>query len=159
MPEMRDETSAGALAEELARVWLDVGRRMWSRKLSGSLHPKLAALSPGKLQALMLLGESSEPRIGDLASRLGLDESTVTRLVDRLELLGLAARRPSQSDRRATVVVLTDDGQEALATLQTQRRRLFAEMLEALDADERREFLRLTAKVAQGLQASRESAR
>jgi DNA-binding MarR family transcriptional regulator len=147
------------LADELGWSWLELGRRMWSRKASARLHPKLASLSPGRLQALMLLGETAEPRICDLAEALALDESTVTRLVDRLEQDGLARRQSSTSDRRATVVGLTPEGRAALAEMQEQRRRLFTEILAALDPTERAELVRLTAKVVDAWRARAEVGR
>jgi DNA-binding MarR family transcriptional regulator len=153
------QAPAPFLADELARSWLELGRRIWSRKASARLHPKLASLSPGRLQALMLLGEPVEPRICDLAEALALDESTVTRLVDRLELDGLARRGSSSSDRRATVVALTSEGRAALAEMQEQRRQFFAEILDALEPAERAELVRLTAKVVGAWRARTEEPR
>jgi DNA-binding MarR family transcriptional regulator len=153
------QSSASFLVDELAHSWLELGRRIWSRKASARLHPRLASLSPVRLQALMLLGETIEPRICDLAEALALDESTVTRLVDRLELDGLARRGSSSSDRRATVVALTSEGRVALAEMQEQRRQFFAEILDALEPAERAELVRLTAKVVGAWRARAESPR
>lgn len=45
-------------ADELAQYWLELGRRIVSRKLSSSLYPELAGkLSRGQLHALILLSE------------------------------------------------------------------------------------------------------
>ncbi len=150
--------SLGEPADQLARSWLELGRGMLSRKASARLHPKLASLSPGRLQALMLLGERGELRIGDLARALALDESTVTRLVDRLEQSGFVERGRSTSDRRAIVVGLTPEGRKAVAEMQERRRQLFAEILEALDPAERAELVRLTAKAAAVWRARTEAA-
>ncbi len=40
-----------------------------------------------------------------LAARVGLAHSTVSGIVDRLESRGFAVRRPDEKDRRATVIV------------------------------------------------------
>lgn len=48
--------------------------------------------------------------MGDLAERVLMSPSGMTRLVDRLADRGLVERRPHLSDRRAAVVHLTDDG-------------------------------------------------
>jgi DNA-binding MarR family transcriptional regulator len=141
------------LAGELARSWFELGRRMWSRRQTALLRPALPSLSPGQVQALMLLGELEQPRMGDLAAALGLDESTVTRLVDRLEQFGLAGRSHSSTDRRAHVVSLTTEGREVLATIQEQRQRLFGEILEALEPAEQAELVRLTEKVVDAWRA------
>lgn len=144
--------STPELAGELARHWAELARTLASRKLVASLHPTLSAkLSPGGLHALLLLAEAPGPRISELAHGLGLDESTATRLVDRLEALALARRRPAEDDRRSTVVALTKSGRAAAATLRSERRGFLEEILSALDPDERTEFVRLTGKAAGAL--------
>ena len=139
-------------ADQLLRHWLGLGRWMLSRKLSASLHPELGGkLSPGQLHALAIVSEVGEPRIGELAAALSLDESTVTRLVDKLEAVGLAERRHSDADRRSTIVTITDSGQKTIALVSEHRRAFMAEVLTSLDPTERAEFVRLTAKAAEGL--------
>ena len=139
-------------ADELLRHWLELGRWMLSRKLSASLHPELAGkLSPGQLHALAIVSEAGEPCIGELAAALGLDESTVTRLVDKLEAAGLAERRQSHTDRRSTTVEITESGRKTIALVREHRRAFMAEVLVSLDPTERAEFVRLTAKAADAL--------
>ena len=95
-------------ADELVRYWLQLGHRIMSRKLASTLYPELKDRLPrGQVHALVLLAEAGEPKISQLAAELSLDESTVTRLVDKLEAAGLAERRRSTSDRRSTSVVIT----------------------------------------------------
>lgn len=50
----------------------------------------------------------------DLADRMGIATSSVTTVIDRLELAGMARREPLSHDRRAIAVVLTDLGAETL---------------------------------------------
>jgi DNA-binding MarR family transcriptional regulator len=52
--------------------------------------------------------------MGELATALGIDPPNVTVLVDELESLGLVARRPHPTDRRAKLVEATRKG-KALA--------------------------------------------
>jgi DNA-binding MarR family transcriptional regulator len=139
-------------ADELVRYWLELGRRVVSRKLSFSLYPELAGkLSRGQLHALILLFEAGEPRISELAALLSLDESTVTRLVDKLEAAGLAERRHSASDRRSTSVAITDSGREIVTCAREHQRAFMTEVLSALDPEERAEYIRLTGKAAAAL--------
>src|SRR5450759_5477631 len=85
-----------------------------SRKLAASLYPELTNKLPrGQVHALVLLAEAGDPNISELAAVLSLDESTVTRLVDKLEAAGLAERRRSTSDRRSTSVGITKAGRKA----------------------------------------------
>jgi DNA-binding MarR family transcriptional regulator len=51
-------------------------------------------------------------RMSELADKVVLSRSNVTRLVDRLEEAGLVARERSAEDRRGAYAVLTDAGRE-----------------------------------------------
>jgi DNA-binding MarR family transcriptional regulator len=55
-------------------------------------------------------------RMSELAARVVLSRSTLTRLVDRLEAEGLLMRQRSTSDRRGAYAVLTDAGRAAMRT-------------------------------------------
>ncbi|MBL1087663.1 MarR family transcriptional regulator [Streptomyces actinomycinicus] len=59
----------------------------------------------------------------DLAGEIGLDRSGVTRRATRLEEAGLLRREPDPDDRRATLLALTETGQQ---TVKTTRQRLAA---------------------------------
>jgi DNA-binding MarR family transcriptional regulator len=52
-------------------------------------------------------------RQGALGRRLGIDASTLTRNLDRLQERGLVTRTPDPDDRRATRVALTTEGEDA----------------------------------------------
>ena len=141
----------GDLARELSRRWHDLGSALRSRRLLESLHGD-ATLTPSKLRGLAVLGEADGLRIGELAERVGVDETTATRLADRLEEDGLAERRRDAADRRVTVVALTKEGRRLARAMAEQRRRFFEEVLVTLEPDERAELVRLTAKAADALQ-------
>ena len=51
-------------------------------------------------------------RMSELADKVVLSRSNLTRLVDRLEEAGLVARERSAEDRRGAYAVLTDAGRE-----------------------------------------------
>src|SRR2546425_8879871 len=98
------------LAGELDRHWIELGRFMASRRMRSSVYAgAMRDLSAAQLQALVLLAES-ELRMSELAARLGVAESTATRLVARLEATKLVRRRSSEPDRRAVVAELTPAG-------------------------------------------------
>ena len=48
--------------------------------------------------------------MSELARKLGLDNSTVTRLIVRLEIKGWVYREKSRRDKRAIIVVLNNKG-------------------------------------------------
>ena len=67
------------------------------------------------------LARSGPRSAADLAPEVGLDRSGVTRRASRLEAAGLVRREPDPADRRATLLTLTDEGED---TVETLRRRL-----------------------------------
>ena len=75
-----------------------------------------AQLSLGDYQVLVYLSEEPEQRLRmcDLAGRLHLSPSGLTRRLDGLVRLGYVTREPSTEDRRVLLAVLTDRGRTAL---------------------------------------------
>jgi DNA-binding MarR family transcriptional regulator len=146
------------LAAELSTCWRELGAILASRRLHASLHPELGAkLTPSKLRALALIAESGGLRIGELADRVGVDDTTATRMVDRLEELGVAQRHGAEGDRRATQVALTGEGKELMAGVSAQRLLFFCDVLEALEPEEREQLVQLTAKAALALRTRSEA--
>jgi DNA-binding MarR family transcriptional regulator len=71
-------------------------------------------LDTSQTQALSYLYSRGEMGQGELGALLGVNTSTMTALVDRLERDGIAQRRPHPTDRRRLVVDLTDGGRQAI---------------------------------------------
>lgn len=67
-------------------------------------------LSPQQAHALRCLVPGRPLPMRDLASELMCDASTVTGIVDRLELRGLVERHPDAVDRRVKSLVVTEAG-------------------------------------------------
>jgi DNA-binding MarR family transcriptional regulator len=101
----RDPASA-----EAREVWLlmtdlvlDNARR---REVSDAL-----GLSFGRARAIRRLARRPMS-MGELAAALGIDPPNATVVVDDLESMGLARRRPHPTDRRAKVVEATRKGKD-----------------------------------------------
>ena len=69
--------------------------------------------------ALMYLAESPtrELRVNDLAAKIGLNQSSVTRLLGRLEAKGLSLRDTCPHDGRGVFAVITDKDSNCLIPL------------------------------------------
>ena len=89
-----------------------------------------------------------------MASRLGIDRTVMTYLLDDLEEANLIERRPDPADRRARRVVITADGTELLTTLTRRLREAEAHLLGPLDHEARQSFraqVRLLATQVDGI--------
>ena len=85
----------------------------------------------------------------ELSSRLGYDPSAIVGLVDDLERLGFAERRPSPDDRRSRIVVLTADGRTFLRDTDQAGLRATNTLLAPLDPAERETLHDLLLRIAE----------
>jgi DNA-binding MarR family transcriptional regulator len=128
--------------------WLDDEEmRAWRGliELTGDVHASLDAelvaefgLTEGDYGVLVNLSEAPDRRMRmcDLACRLHLSPSGLTRRLDGLVRDGLVVREPSPDDRRVSLAVLTDEGmsrleQAAPAHVAGVRRHLFDHLTRA----------------------------
>jgi MarR family transcriptional regulator, organic hydroperoxide resistance regulator len=118
-----------AALDEVARAHGLAGVRDWV---------VLAALDIGPRQSQQALGRS-----------LGVDKTTLTLLLDRLEAAGLVTRSLDRHDRRARIPLLTGAGRDVQRAVAAERDRAEAELLASFSPQERRLLrdllIRLTA--------------
>ena len=89
-----------------------------------------------------------------LAARLQLDRSAVSRLVDALERRQWVRRVSHAQDRRALHVLLSEQGRAAADRLAGARRARLATLLEAIPAHERQKVLDSLGLLADALDRS-----
>jgi MarR family transcriptional regulator, transcriptional regulator for hemolysin len=89
-------------------------------------------LSPAKLAVLGGLASAGGClSLGDLAQHRSCVKSNITKLVDRLEVDGLVARRDDPTDRRGVLAEITSEGRR----LHAEGERLIGQVEEALTRD------------------------
>ncbi len=98
---------------------------------------ELAGLTPTQLAALATVGRSGPMRLGDLAAAEGIAPSTLTRLVTALEDSGYVRRHADPSDARASTLVITTRGQEALERIRTESTLVLAASMRGLTPAQR----------------------
>ena len=100
---------------------------------------KTVGLAPLRaLQALERFGPSQVTALGD---DLDMLVSTASRLSDRLAAAGLITRRVSPTNRRATLLELTDDGRQVLDDLISTRTAALAAVIAHMNPDDRSALL------------------
>jgi DNA-binding MarR family transcriptional regulator len=73
-----------------------------------------------------------------LGATLGLDKTTLTTVLDRLERDGFVQRRPDPTDRRVRIPEITDAGRDLQRKVDHDVRLVEADWLRVLEPDERR---------------------
>jgi DNA-binding MarR family transcriptional regulator len=122
-------TSTPELAGHLRLVIVRAARRL--RQEAG------VELSPSLTAALSTVGRHGPLTPSELAARERIQRPTATRVLARLEDMGLIARTPDPHDRRSSLVAATAAGRALLDELRTRKTAFLAERLERLGPEER----------------------
>ncbi|MFE5832409.1 MarR family winged helix-turn-helix transcriptional regulator [Streptomyces sp. NPDC056488] len=144
-------THCGPVGHSLARVArmhrIAMGRRL--RELG---------LYPGQELMMMRLWDCGPVRQSELIQSLGLDPSTVTKMLQRLEQSGHVRRGPDPADRRAVLVEATGKGQALRTGVEDVWRDLESLSLGGLSPADGAELARLLDLVAENLREETEEA-
>ncbi len=89
--------------------------------------------------------------MGRLAGRVGMHQSTLTRVVAKLEKLGYAERARDPENRRLVEVRITTAGSALYRTLDSECNRVVGGVLGLLSEDEREGLVAAVARVAEVL--------
>lgn len=107
-------------------------------------------LFPGQEQALKAL-QAAPMTMGELATLLRVKPPTVSKTIGRLSLQGLVTREGGSRDGRLVQVALTDSGRETALSLDAVWTEVENDLLDKLDAKERKQLRKLLRKAAKGL--------
>lgn len=100
---------------------------------AGRVTAERGELTPTRLTALAVMGSAGPMRISILASRLGVQVSAMSRIVDVLVASGWAERRPDEADARACVIGITNAGAELIGRVRHSRETRIADCIADLD--------------------------
>lgn len=106
-----------------------VGTSALKRELSAA---GVEHVRPGYLGVLLFLWNEDGLKSVDLGRRAGLEPSTMTGLLDRMERDGLVQRQADPEDRRAQRIHLTDRGRSAKQPVRTVITRALERMFEGI---------------------------
>lgn len=108
-------------------------------------------LSHSQYRVLRALDASAGRRVTSISNSLLRAKSTITRIVDHLERLGLVERLDDSEDRRAQRVVLTVAGADLLNRAKDAHEQALLRRFAALDSSEQAEFQGLLNKLHDAL--------
>lgn len=117
---------------------LDVSARLrgvvmrLSRQLNASATHE--GLTPSQASALGLIKGRGPLSLSELAAIEGLNPTMVSRIVGRLDELGLISRRQNPQDLRSAVVEVTDQGRQIHDRVRGERAKVLSDCLEQLSS-------------------------
>jgi DNA-binding MarR family transcriptional regulator len=135
-----DETQARhVLVGQTARFTTSFLRWMEGRACDG--------LSYSRLRLLQALHCEGPAIMRDLGTQLGATPRNMTAIVDALEDAQLVVRRPHPTDRRATLIELSPDGERAAAQAIGPQLDAISEVFAGLTPVEREQFSAVMTKI------------
>ncbi len=109
------------------RVLIRTAQRhsQWIERQSG--------VTGAQLWALQELADDPGLRVGELAKRMALHQSTASNMVDKLDTMGLLRRERGSADQRVVRLYPTPDGLALLSRAPSPARGVLLEALRAMD--------------------------
>ncbi len=117
---------------------------------AGSMFAELTeplGVSPSEAGVIRIIGRTPGISQRELADRLGLVQSRVVVLLDRLDEAGLSTRTRRDGDRRVQEVRLTDAGTALLGKLRSAAEEQERRLTEGLDAEARARLFALLSEL------------
>ena len=109
----------------------------------------------GQCNAMIEIGRAGFLSVNQLADRLDLDKSTVSRSSDRLVAEGLLLREEDPADRRYVVLKLSDKGKQSYSNLEQRMTSYFENVIEEIDPHEREQVLKSLQLLSSALQSEK----
>ncbi|NUU26009.1 MAG: MarR family transcriptional regulator [Streptomycetaceae bacterium] len=111
-------------------------------------------LTPTQVDALETLASRPEWRMHEFAAALDINQGAASRTTDRLVRLGLAERRPDETDRRYVIAQATPAGRRISGRIQRDRYALMQEVLADLTDEKRVVLAELLEHVTEAMAAT-----
>jgi DNA-binding MarR family transcriptional regulator len=132
--------------EAVLLMVMQIGKRMRQRQPGDEVDPATVPF-------LHILSCAGDIRLSDLAQRMQLDASTVSRHARQLEERGLISRTTDPEDRRASRVEITELGSKALASSFEHRKQMIGRVLESWPHEDLETLRRLAGRFVFDLDA------
>jgi len=96
-----------------------------------------SGLTTAQCHPLLEIGEVRQTNLRELASKLNLDPSTLSRTIGYLVQRGLVRREANAQDRRYVLLSLTDDGQRICDSINEQNDGFYDDILRRMPDEKR----------------------
>jgi MarR family transcriptional regulator, organic hydroperoxide resistance regulator len=112
-------------------------------------------ITPVQAGILFLLTQQDSRTMTDLSRLLFTDNSSMTRLVDRLEKAGLVKRLADPKDRRALFITITEEGRKQAVLAKKTVKRVNQEIKTRLSPEELEVFKKVLGRLTRTYQKNR----
>lgn len=132
--------------------------RIFDRELSVQNETSCCnGISVSQCHTLLEIEKNSEISVSELATKLSLDKSTVSRTVEGLVNISLVDRIIPKENRRKALINLTDSGRQVCSTINYSNDSYIEAVLKDFTKAEREEFLSLFEKLIKNMSEERKS--
>lgn len=114
-------------------------------------HMEQKNLTPQRLRLLIPLKENGPMTMGALRDELGVTATNITALVDALEKEGMVRRRPHETDRRSTLIELTEKTEQEWDKNCSNFREQISEIFSEFSAKDQQQFKTLLEQMRKAL--------
>lgn len=122
-----------------------------AQRVRAGVHLSALGLHPGQEVVLKALSDKDGLTMSELASELGVQPPTVTKMVTRLAAYGFVERQTSPTDGRLARVFLTEPGRALISDVDRMWKRLEKEALAGLDDKDRKRLRKYLRKIEKNL--------
>jgi len=112
--------------------------RNFSRTLRHEFHDLMqdSGFTLPQLSVISVLTKNGEQKVSDISEKMGLSNSTVSGILDRLEQKGIIERKRNKDDRRVVKIYLVKGSQQICREFHRKREEYFAHLLKKLSEQE-----------------------
>ena len=123
--------------------------RLLHQRAESLFHQKMGTLdiTPPQFSCLLTINDNPGIDQKSVAKAIGLDESTLGGVINRLEKRNLVKRSVSTSDRRAHTLLITEFGREVLTLAIPRVLNAQEIILKTTSLNEQKEFLKTINKI------------
>ncbi len=112
--------------------------RNFNRTLRHEFHDLMqnSGFTLPQLSVISILAKNGEQKVSDISEKMGLSDSTVSGILDRLEQKGIIERKRDKDDRRVVKIYLIKGSQPICREFHRKREKYFAGLLKMLSEQE-----------------------
>jgi len=112
--------------------------RNFNRTLRHEFHDLMqnSGFTLPQFSVISILAKNGEQKVSDISEKMGLSDSTVSGILDRLEQKGIIERKRDKDDRRVVKIYLIKESQPICREFHRKREKYFAGLLKMLSEQE-----------------------